>query len=203
MRKRFYTDNQLQDAVKTSFSFAEVIKKLGLKSYSGNFPSVKKRIISLCLDYSHFLGRGHLFGKSHSWTHKRPIKYFLKRNNARISRTWLKSRLIKEGFLKNLCSICGLLPLWNNKKLVLVIDHINGNKFDYRLKNLRLLCPNCNSQTETFASKNISLRKKISDKTILKNVKCFGYTKIAKEYGIQEKTLKGIVNNIRRELLVK
>jgi predicted amidophosphoribosyltransferase len=39
----------------------------------------------------------------------------------------------------------------------LVLDHINGIDNDHRLKNLRLLCPNCNSQTRTFAGKNIKV----------------------------------------------
>ena len=67
----------------------------------------------------------------------------------------IKRRLIHEGILKNKCYQCGQLPTWNNKELVMVLDHINGKKYDYRLTNLRLLCPNCNAQTETFSGKNV------------------------------------------------
>jgi hypothetical protein len=47
-----------------------------------------------------------------------------------------------------------LEPVWLGKPLVLILDHINGKHNDHRLVNLRLLCPNCNSQQPTFAGKN-------------------------------------------------
>jgi 5-methylcytosine-specific restriction endonuclease McrA len=50
--------------------------------------------------------------------------------------------------------LCGQQPMWNGKQLVLILDHINGINNDNRLENLRLLCPNCNSQTPTFAGRN-------------------------------------------------
>lgn len=53
------------------------------------------------------------------------------------------------------CSECDLPPLWNGKKLVMVLDHINGVNNDNRKENLRLLCPNCNSQSDTFSGRNV------------------------------------------------
>lgn len=58
------------------------------------------------------------------------------------------------------CQLCGLGPEWNGKDLVLQIDHKNGDKYDHRFENLRYLCPNCHSQTETYGSKNRKRRKK-------------------------------------------
>lgn len=52
----------------------------------------------------------------------------------------------------NICSICGQIPLWNNKKLVLQLDHIDGNSDNNFPYNIRLLCPNCHTQTETFGN---------------------------------------------------
>jgi len=62
----------------------------------------------------------------------------------------LKPRLIKNGYKKDVCEICGIGPEWNGKKLILELDHVNGNSSDHRLENLRILCPNCHTQTSTF-----------------------------------------------------
>jgi AraC-like DNA-binding protein len=70
------------------------------------------------------------------------------------SRGTLKRRLITEEILKNECIECGQGPEWNDKPLTLVIDHINGVNNDNRLQNLRILCPNCHTQTATFAGRN-------------------------------------------------
>jgi hypothetical protein len=65
----------------------------------------------------------------------------------------LKKRLIKENILENKCSSCGINE-WNKKELSLHLDHIDGNNHNHVLSNLRLLCPNCHSQTETWCGKN-------------------------------------------------
>ena len=70
-----------------------------------------------------------------------------------FSRCLLKKRLLQNSLLKEECYICKLPPIWNGQVLKLQIDHINGIRFDHRLENLRLLCPNCHSQTSTFAGK--------------------------------------------------
>lgn len=48
------------------------------------------------------------------------------------------------------CSECGQSSVWNGKPLVLQVDHIDGNSDNNIESNLRLLCPNCHTQTETF-----------------------------------------------------
>jgi hypothetical protein len=68
-------------------------------------------------------------------------------------RVHLKERLLKEGILKNECSECGISE-WKDKPLICHLDHKNGIGTDHRLKNLRMLCPNCHSQTLTYAGKN-------------------------------------------------
>ena len=65
----------------------------------------------------------------------------------------LKDRLIKENVLPYKCDKCGLTE-WQEKKIVLQLDHINGNSKDHCLDNLRLLCPNCHSQTSTWCGRN-------------------------------------------------
>ena len=71
---------------------------------------------------------------------------------ANISR--LKIRLINEGRLEYKCACCGNIGEWQGQKLTLQLDHINGKNNDHRIENLRFLCPNCHSITETYAGKN-------------------------------------------------
>lgn len=52
------------------------------------------------------------------------------------------------------CSICGIIPFWNSKPIVFIVDHIDGNYENNDPHNIRTICPNCNSQTDTFSGKN-------------------------------------------------
>ena len=52
------------------------------------------------------------------------------------------------------CAICGMPSEWNGKPLVFVLDHINGDASYSARENLRLVCPNCDSQLDTFKAKN-------------------------------------------------
>lgn len=73
---------------------------------------------------------------------------------SKIKSSKLKPKLFKAKLISEICNICKPEPMWQEKKLVLVLDHINGDRHDNRIGNLRLLCPNCNSQTDTFAGRN-------------------------------------------------
>ena len=59
---------------------------------------------------------------------------------------------------KQICSLCGISNIWNNLPITLEIDHIDGNRQNNLKSNLRLLCPNCHSQTNTFRNKPRSHR---------------------------------------------
>jgi 5-methylcytosine-specific restriction endonuclease McrA len=73
---------------------------------------------------------------------------------SRSSRHLKKAKLIREGHLLNCCYECGIAE-WRGRRLVIQIDHINGVRDDWRIENLRMLCPNCHSQTETFSGRNL------------------------------------------------
>jgi len=65
----------------------------------------------------------------------------------------LKKRLLKEGLKENKCDICGITE-WNNKELSMQLDHIDGDSHNHKFDNLRMVCPNCHSQTHTYFGKN-------------------------------------------------
>ena len=78
----------------------------------------------------------------------------------------IKERL-KDLGIKQCCSECGI-DAWNGKKIPLELDHVNGDSKDNSIENLRLLCPNCHSLTDTWRGKNINTGKtKVSDDDIL------------------------------------
>jgi|LakMenEpi03Aug12_release.lakeMendotaPanAssembly.Ray.scaffolds.fasta_scaffold443109_2 hypothetical protein len=66
----------------------------------------------------------------------------------------LKKRLYEAGLKEEKCEECNLESTWNGKPITLHLDHINGISTDHRLENLRILCPNCHSQTDTYSGKN-------------------------------------------------
>lgn len=76
----------------------------------------------------------------------------------------VKGRIIKDNLLEYKCLFCGIKDKWNNLKISLELDHINGDPTDNRLENLRFLCPNCHSQTNTYCGLNLSKKK---NKTVL------------------------------------
>lgn len=151
---RRYTDQDVIRAVQSSFSIAQVLKFLGLSPTGCNYQVMHANFRRLRLDTSHFTGQGHLRGRSHSWTPKKPLTEVLISNSPYKSTFHLKNRLLKEGVLINRCYECGSPPSWCGKPLALILDHQNGDRSENRLENLRLLCPNCNSQQATFAGKN-------------------------------------------------
>lgn len=153
MQMRSWTDDQLVEAVGRSVSIASVLRCLGLRPVGGNYKSIKTHIERLNLDVSHFTGQAWSAGKKFPVGSKgRPLEEILVVNSPHGSTYNLKRRLLAEGILVNKCATCGLAD-WLGNPISLHMDHINGENKDNRLENLRLLCPNCHSQTETYCGK--------------------------------------------------
>ena len=87
---------------------------------------------------------------------KDKYEYFLT-NPDEYQRSNFSNKLIKRFILKeqnNKCNICGIDNVWNNKELIFILDHIDGNSSHNVRTNLRCICPNCDSQLDTYKSKN-------------------------------------------------
>lgn len=152
--------SQLAESVSNNITFSGILRFFDIYPYGNNQKNLQKRLDIENIDYSH-IEKGINSSKGKKPLKEKAIKLELVLvENSTYSRHNLKRRLLFKGLLSNECYECGMLPIWNNKPLSLQIDHINGIKNDNRLSNLRMVCPNCHSQTPTFSGKNIKKLKK-------------------------------------------
>ena len=143
------SDEDFKELVQSSSSYSDCLRALGLTTKGGSSTDVlKRRISELNCSVEHF---GHN-GKQ-ALNCKYSLADILTENSTYQNISRLKERILKEGLMEYKCSECGLSE-WRGRPLTLQLDHINGINNDHRLENLRFLCPNCHSQTETYAGKN-------------------------------------------------
>jgi hypothetical protein len=152
MRQPKYSVEQLREAVQTSTSMRQVLTKLSVAPYGGNYDVLRGKLKRLGLDTSHFLGRA--WNRNRCVAPKTPLQQYLDEQRP-IQSYKLKNRLLKHGVLAPVCVGCDL-HTWLDQPIPLELDHINGDNKDNRLENLRLLCPNCHALTPTYRSKRRS-----------------------------------------------
>lgn len=150
----------LADLVATSTSIAQMLGKLALPQEGRPHRELTRRIGELGIDTSHFRGQGWARGESKD-THPSLARASRRKTitdeelfhessssckGARILR-----RLLELGW-EYRCAWCGISE-WRGQRIVLHLDHINGINNDNRFVNLRILCPNCHSQTPTYSNR--------------------------------------------------
>lgn len=132
MQYNKFTEDQIKEAAKNSYSIAEMCRQLGLIPAGGNYASMKRRITRFDVDVSHFTGAG--------WNKD---NYKDQPN----SKTSLKKKLIRER--GHQCEKCKNTT-WLELPIMLELEHIDGNNGNNEITNLLLLCPNCHAQTKTW-----------------------------------------------------
>jgi hypothetical protein len=144
--------DEFRKLIREAKTYKEILLRFGLKNKGGNHRTLKKRMREEGVDGSH-LPKNFVAMISYNQGRKIPLENILVRGSDYCRRN-LKRRLLASGLIKNVCEVCGNKGKWRGKSLVLILDHRNGVSDDNRKENLRMVCPNCNSQLDTFAGRN-------------------------------------------------
>lgn len=139
------TDEEIKSAALSSITAAEAAAKLGIQ-----YQTYRNHAKRLGVFTTNASGRG-LKKQIPSIS----LIEILKGNHPSYQSNKLRIRLIKEGIKEQLCEECGIIE-WNGKPISLELEHIDGNHNNHLLSNLKILCPNCHSQTMTYRGRNRS-----------------------------------------------
>jgi hypothetical protein len=140
--------SEFSTLVKTSLSRGDILFKLKLRKSGASFLILNRRLKSENIDISHFLNGGNTRATHDCKKYSDSDVYCA---NSKIRS--IRIRALNDKIMDYKCKKCNIINDWNNEPLTLELDHINGDRYDNRKENLRWLCPNCHSQTETFCKK--------------------------------------------------
>ena len=146
---------KVKSACENPSSIKEALGKLNLRPYSGNYKALRKACEGYGVSLPEFDRSGQVVRRRH------PASQVFIENSTYLNGTALKKRLVNDYDWDYRCmgSLCpSPEPYWAGNPIILHLDHINGIHNDNRLENLRFLCPNCHTQTETYSGRNIPLR---------------------------------------------
>lgn len=208
-----FTPTELQILLDTSDSYSDLLRKIGLNPKGRNPDTLKKIIKEYNLDETQLnKNRSRLYSRCSlipKLKNTIPLEDILS-NKKSYSSSKLLKRLIKENYKEYKCEICGINE-WQNKPIVLQLNHKDGNHFNNNIDNLEILCPNCHSQTDTFAGKNIDyspkekvkrikrvkvVKEKISKlppilrEELKKLIRTIPFTQIGKQYGVTDNAVR-------------
>jgi Zn finger protein HypA/HybF involved in hydrogenase expression len=150
----------------------DILEEFGLQPYGKNYKTLDYYILLFKIDNSHFLTRKQIFENS-KVNLSRITKFediFCNPTKSKLSNQAKKKRLLDKGLKEDKCEECGTGNIWNNKPINLQLDHIDGDNQNNEVSNLKIICPNCHTQTKTFAGGNIKGYSKSKEKK-LKNLK--------------------------------
>jgi hypothetical protein len=151
-----YGEADLRSAVSDARCLAEAIRRLGDEPTPTTYRRIRRGLRRHGVDTSHFSAQARRGGRA-----RRPLDQLLTRGS-RTNGARLRHRLITEGRKAHVCEECGARR-WFGQPIPLELEHVNGDRWDNRLENLRLLCPNCHALTPTYRGRNIG-RSSLEDR---------------------------------------
>lgn len=152
-RKRSWTIVDLKKATRDSTSIRQIIERLGLVPAGGNYEQVQAVLKAEKISTDHVTGRGWRKNMRVAFTPRIDLKTILTKDN-HFQSYKLKKRLFLVGLKKEQCELCGWAEKSEDGRIPVELDHINGDRYDNRIENLRILCPNCHSLQATHRGKN-------------------------------------------------
>jgi hypothetical protein len=144
-----YTKEYLQKIVSDSKCLWEVVEKSQVEKQGGNYRYIKNLINEYSISTKHFEDQN-----KKSTRVKDLSEYLQKDKFLTINGNNLKQKLYKAGLKQPICELCGQDENWKGKKMSLILDHIDGDRYNNLLENLRIVCPNCNATLDTHCGKN-------------------------------------------------
>ncbi|MGW0813758.1 HNH endonuclease signature motif containing protein [Streptomyces viridiviolaceus] len=147
-----WTREVLEPVVAESASVNEVLRRLGLDTVGGHHTHISRRIKAYGIDTSHFTPTVRTERQRYNQRRRTAEEILVEDTSehaARVPSSRLK-RAMRELGMEERCAICGTEPVWLGEPLPLEVDHIDGNWRNNRIENLRLLCPNCHSTTDSY-----------------------------------------------------
>lgn len=132
-----------------------MLRRLGLKQTGGSQSNIKRLIREYEISTDHFLGQARNQADGHRGGSRKATAdeiFVLRDPLAHPEKAFKLRRAMIEDGMPYCCQSCGIDAVWNGKALMLTVDHINGRRYDNRKANLRFLCANCHSQTDTFGN---------------------------------------------------